>query len=391
MAHSELQNARRDRVFPDHRAGIAALDAAFEPAQDRALELGGDRAQPALGRDHDHVVFLQVFRRVENDPQVRARAAFHEAQAKRREVARELAHHLVAHGALAAHEGDRNARRLEQGARRCGEARGDVARVGPYRAPQPAAQVGQRSAHRGPLAMPRRLGDEAGLGAVGPEARDALHRPARVVVPERAEPCRTIGRELAGLDRVHQGVAEEDLGRAFEQVLGAQVASQPPAVIAADAHAHEARPADLVVPGEHAAPGAAVLGREVHELQIEIVAEARHRARHAAERRRRHDELDLGGRALREAVAFAEQTPAQARAAQAVEQCLGDVAAVVHYAGLRTVPTTRALQCTRRSRKRSRAILFGRFTTTSAPPAKAAKSWRSGPRAAAGVSTRITR
>ena len=52
------------------------------------------------------------------------------------------------------------------------------------RAVQAAAQSGETGPHRVPLLVIRRLGEETDRDARGPEARDALGRPARVFVPE---------------------------------------------------------------------------------------------------------------------------------------------------------------------------------------------------------------
>ena len=187
-------------------------------------------------------------------------------------------------------------------------------------------------------------------------------------------------------------MGKERFGRSGKELPGAQIAAHAAAIVAAKPHAHEARPANLVAPREHAPPRAAVLGHKAHELQVELLAEASDQARHGVERIGLEGELHLRGRALRIATAVPEDAEARAFAAQAVEERLGDVAAVVHHAGLRTVPTTRALLKLSSSRRRASAdFLVEKVATTSAPPAKAAESCRSGPRAAAGVSISTTR
>src|SRR5206468_11145086 len=130
-----------------------------------------------------------------------------------------------------------------------------------------------------------------------------------------------------------------------------------------------------------------------------VLGEAREAPRQRAERFARHRDLELLGRALRKAARVADQPERDAVGAQALEQRLGDVAALFHQlwlntveVWLKTVATGSAAQRVRRLRSRaSRTASSPGRTTKSAPPASAANISRSGPRSAAGVSISTTR
>src|SRR2546422_9189308 len=72
------------------------------------------------------------------------------------------------------------------------------------------------------------------------------------------------------------------------------------------------------------------LAQQLHQLQVEFVAEAGHRSRHRAQGVRVHREIDLGAGGVGIAARIAEHAELDLAAAQAVEKCLGDVAAVIH-------------------------------------------------------------
>src|SRR5512145_720257 len=132
-------------------------------------------------------------------------------------------------------------------------------------------------------------------------------------------------------------------------------------------------------------------GREVHELKVQLLRKARERARHAGQRFEPYRDLHLRRRALGIVAAVAEYAVVHALLAQALEQRLRDISAIVDHVGLSTAPTTRALQKERSSRSRSSGCTAARRrVTTSAPPANAAGSCRSGPRAAGAVFTSTT-
>src|SRR5207253_2170533 len=209
---------------------------------------------------------------------------------------------------------------------------------------------------------------------------DAIHRALRVLAPQRGEPGSALIAERPFLHRVDQAADEERVG------AGALLRGDE------EARAHEARPADFVAPREHRAPGAALEARELDQAEVEVLREAGHEPRHRAKRLARHRDIELLGRAFREAARIADQAERDAVRAQALEQRLGDVAALFHQVWLNTVATGAAAQ--RVSRRRScaspAASSPGR-TTMSAPPASAANISRSGPRSAAGVSISTTR
>src|SRR5438445_826874 len=72
------------------------------------------------------------------------------------------------------------------------------------------------------------------------------------------------------------------------------------------------------------------LAQQLHQLQVELVAEAGHRPRHRAQGVRVHREIDLVASGVWVAARIAEHAELDLPATQAVEKRLCDVAAVVH-------------------------------------------------------------
>src|SRR5258708_3469789 len=372
-----LQQACGQRIRAHHGVRIAPLDAAFEPAQDRALDLRQHRGQRLIVTHHHHVRLVELDGTVEHHAEIAAACltgrVLEHAQRERREATLDVHHQARALRAVTAGEKHVRPARLEPSSR-----------AEPMQA---AAQLRETCAGGESVAGTARRRDEPRGRLLPPEVPDAIERALRVFAPQRRKPDGALIAEHASLHRVDQAADEQRV--CTRALLGGDE----------EARAHETRAPDFIGPGEHRAPGAALQARELHQAEVEVLREARHEARQRPERRAGNRDIELLGRGLGKAARVADQAERDAVRAQALEQRLGDVAALFHQVWLntvegwlKTVTTGWAAQRVRRRRSReSPAASSPGRTTIRAPPASAANISRSGPRSAAGVSISTTR
>src|SRR5205814_4661144 len=135
--------------------------------------------------------------------------------------------------------------------------------------------------------------------------------------------------EVPAFHRGGQAVDEAHVGRGAQQLVGAQQPSRADVEIAEHARDEKVRPAHVVAPRQHEMP-AVRLAQKLHQLQVEFVAEARHRPGHRAQGVRVHCEIDLVAGGVGIAARIAKHAELDLPAAQAIEKRLGDVAAVIH-------------------------------------------------------------
>ena len=298
---------RGERIGTHHRVGIAPLDPAFEPAQDRALCQRDHRGHRLVRAHGDRIGLFEIRRTVEHHAEVGppafARQVLEDAEPQGGEPALDADHELGALRTVAT--GKEHARRAPRQLRQAKPA-------------QMAAQLRQVRAQRLPVPGARRVGDHAPVALIAPAPCHLLERSLRLLVPQVREPERARLAKRGLFHCVDQPAGEEHIRR--HALFGTD----------REPRRHETRMPDFIVPGEYRAPRGAAWAIELDEAKVQVLREARHEFRQSTELARRHGELQLLGRALRKAVRVPDQAKGDALGAQALEKSLRDVAALFH-------------------------------------------------------------